>query len=248
MSAVSKGKSGGLLNNPVFAGILVLIAIVTIAYEWKAITGGFPRSARRPRAAVTQPRSPGPAAQRPSESSRGHPDEVVARSEPEREERAPERASPQFEAAPYPLQDLTPPTRDPFAETVVKIEPLMGRAFEDQGVLPVPKVPVSPPAVTPREPPAAAQPPKPALPDLQVVMIITMRSRRGAVMKTANQEEILVFAGDAIGEETVSEIAQDGVILSGEYGTRALRLSGFQFAEVTRRATAPSRAGTRQTS
>jgi len=128
---------------------------------------------------------------------------------------------------------LTPPLRDPLAEELVKIEPLMGRSFGEPEIVPPPKVTPSGEAPGPRAEPPVAEAGKPVLPDLQVVMVVAVGRTLGAVIRRPDKEENLVFPGDTIGEETVSQIALDGVILSGDYGTRALRLSGFQFGAIS---------------
>jgi hypothetical protein len=233
MSAAGEERKG-LLNNPIFAGVLVVVAIVMLVIQWKNITGGIPRAGKRP---AVQRTAEIPKGAKPSTPETAAPEKI-----PEEPPAAPEltkgeRAKAESEgggtAAVYTLQELTPPLRDPLAEELVKIEPLMGRSFGEPEIVPPPKVTPSGEAPGPRAEPPVAEAGKPVLPDLQVVMVVAVGRTLGAVIRRPDKEENLVFPGDTIGEETVSQIALDGVILSGDYGTRALRLSGFQFGAIS---------------
>lgn len=224
MSAVG-GERRSLLNNPIFAGILMVIAIVTIVYQWRNITGGVPRVGRR---AVTTEMATAEKPTAPTERPVTPQSPPVARTEPTSEMPGAEDTSPSG-APGVLLQELTPPLRDPFAESVIMIEPLMGRAFEEREVLPPPKVTAPSPAPSPTPSQVAVPPARPTLPEWQLVMTIVIGKQVGAVVKSSDQKEILVFPGDTLAGETVGEVSENGVILVGDYGTRAIRLSGFQF-------------------
>jgi hypothetical protein len=228
MMSAAGGERKGILNNPAFVAVLVVVAIIAIVVQWRSITGGgFPRLGRP---AVAPQVSAGPAPEAPPTVEAGG----VAAPEGDTEEAIPPgtRMSEVRGGTPtVTLQELTPPLRDPFAEEIVKIEPLMGRSFGEPEVVPPPKFAPPRDITLPPGAPPAAEAAIPVLPDFQVVMIVAIGRKLGAVIRRTTREENLVFPGDALGEETVSQIADDGVILSGEYGTRALRLSGFQFAE-----------------
>ncbi len=210
-----------LLNNPVVAAVLVIVALVVVTYQFRQV---FPRTPRRPPREAPPPEPlPEPAPEEPRE-------------EAPPEEPAPETGEVAIQSAL--LQDIEPTERDPFEESIFLLTPAPS---PEPAVAPPPPPapPEPPPPPTPEAVPQPLRPPGPVAPpppEYRVVLIAeTPFGRIALVRLPASEELILVMEGDALGNEKVSEIQREAVFLEGPYGRRTLRLLGFLYATQTQR-------------